>query len=131
MFVAVYSVAPVLQVSKQASTAKFLANVGGGCAALVFYWLLVAVPEYHFLIALSFLSALLFGTMIYSDKPNAPLYTAAFSTLLVLVSTSMGAGAEFGANFMIRVALIAAAGIYVVAALSVLEHFWPARDPTN
>lgn len=131
IFVAVYSVAPVVQLSRQASTAKFLANVGGGCAALVFYWLLVAVPEYHFLIALSFLSALLFGIMIYSDRPNAPLYTVAFSTLLVLVSTSMGAGAEFGANFMIRVALIAAAGIYVVAALSVLEHILPPPDPTS
>lgn len=131
VFVAVYSVAPVLQVSKQASTVKVLANVGGGCAALLFYWLLVAVPEYYFLIALSLLSALLFGTMIYSDRPNAPLYATAFSTLIILVSTSMGAGAEFGAKFMIRVALIAAAGIYVVAALSVLEHFWPPRDPST
>ncbi len=131
IFIAVYSVAPVLRISKHATLMKFLANVLGGCAALVFYWLLVAVPEYYFLIALSLLSALLFGAVMFSDKPSAPYYSSAFSTLLVLISTSMGEGADFGANFWIRVALVAIAGLYVVGALSVLEHIWPPPDPTT
>ena len=38
----------------------------------------------------------------------------------------MGEGADFGANFWIRVGLVAIAGLYVVGALSVLEHVWPA-----
>ena len=129
IFIAIYSVAPVLRVSKQDTLYKFLANVLGGCAALVFYWLLVAVPEYYFLIALSLLSALLFGAIIFSDRPSAPYYSAAFSTLLVLICTSMGEGADFGANFWIRVALVAIAGLYVVGALSVLEHVWPPPEP--
>jgi len=81
IFIAIYSVAPVLRISKHDTFYKFLANVLGGCAALVFYWLLVAVPEYYFLIALSLLSALLFGSVMFSDKPTAPYYSAAFSTL--------------------------------------------------
>jgi hypothetical protein len=130
IFIAIYSVAPVLRVSKQDTLYKFLANVLGGCAALVFYWLLVAVPEYYFLIALSLLSALLFGSVMFSDRPTAPYYSSAFSTLLILISTSMGEGADFGANFWIRVGLVAMAGLYVVGALSVLEHIWPPPEPT-
>jgi hypothetical protein len=129
IFIAIYSVAPVLRVSKQDTFYKFLANVLGGCAALVFYWLLVAVPEYYFLIALSLLSALVFGSVMFSDKATAPYYSSAFSTLLVLISTSMGEGADFGANFWIRVGLVALAGLYVVGALSVLEHIWPPPEP--
>ena len=131
IFVAFYSVAPVLRASKHASLTKLIANVGGGCAALVFYWLLVAVPEYYFLIALSLLSALLFGSVMFSDKPTAPYYSSAFSTLLVLIATSMGEGADFGANFWIRVGLVAIAGLYVVGALSVLEHVWSPPEPTT
>ncbi len=129
IFIAIYSVAPVLRISKHDTFYKFLANVLGGCAALVFYWLLVAVPEYYFLIALSLLSALLFGSVMFSDKPTAPYYSAAFSTLLVLIATSMGEDTDFSANFWIRVALVAIAGLYVVGALSVLEHIWPPPDP--
>ncbi|MEE8079091.1 MAG: hypothetical protein V3T18_08850, partial [Pseudomonadales bacterium] len=129
IFIAIYSVAPVLRISKQDTFYKFLANVLGGCAALVFYWLLVAVPEYYFLIALSLLSALVFGSVMFSDKATAPYYSSAFSTLLVLISTSMGEGADFGANFWIRVGLVALAGLYVVGALSVLEHVWPPSEP--
>jgi hypothetical protein len=131
IFIAIYSVAPVLRISKQDTFYKFLANVLGGCAALVFYWLLVAVPEYYFLIALSLLSALLFGSVMFSDKPTAPYYSAAFSTLLVLIATSMGEDADFSANFWIRVALVAIAGLYVVGALSILEHVWPSPDPAT
>ena len=131
IFVAVYSVAPVLRISKHATLTKLIANVGGGCAALVFYWLLVAVPEFYFLIALSLLSALLFGSAMFSDRPSAPYYSSAFSTLLVLVSTSMGEGSDFTANFWIRVALVALAGVYVVGALSTLEHLWPPPDRAN
>ncbi len=36
---------------------------------------------------------------MFSDKATAPYYSSAFSTLLVLISTSMGEGADFGANF--------------------------------
>ena len=131
IFVAIYSVAPVLRVSKHASLTKLIANVGGGCVALVFYWLLVAVPEYYFLIALSLLTALLFGSAMFSDRPSAPYYSSAFSTLLILISTSMAEGSDFAANFWIRIALVSIAGLYVVGALSVLEHLWPPPDPAT
>ncbi len=129
IFIAFYSVAPVLRISKYDSLMKVLANLLGGCAALIFYWLLVAVPEYYFLIALSLLSALVFGSAMFSDRPSAPYYSAAFSTLLILIATSMGEGADIGANIWIRVALVSIAGLYVVGALSVLEHVWPLPDP--
>ena len=116
IFIAFYSVAPVLRISKHDSLMKALANVLGGCAALVFYWLLVAVPEYYFLILLSLLSALVFGSAMFSDRPSAPYYSAAYSTLLVLIATSMGEGADIGANIWIRVALVSMAGLYVIGA---------------
>ncbi|UCE89011.1 MAG: DUF2955 domain-containing protein [Pseudomonadota bacterium] len=129
VFIAIFSLSPELAKGQAAGIKSLKSTIAGGLAALVFYHILIVVPEYHFFIALMLLTALLFAVNIFSNKPTAAYYPSAFTALLILVSTSMGEGADFGEKFVMRVIYIAAATIYVVLALIVLERYWPARYP--
>jgi len=100
----------------------------GGAFAWAFYWLIVAVPEYHFYGALMLLTALYFGLNIFSGKPSAKYYSSVLIALLILVNSSMGEGAEFTEKFIMRIILITLAVIYIVTALKVLDSFWPVQQ---
>lgn len=128
VFIAIFSLSPELSRGQAAGIKSLKSTIAGGLAAMVFYHILIVVPEYHFFIALMLLTALLFGANIFSDKPGAVYYPSAFTTLLILVSTSMGEGADFGEKFVMRVVYIAAATIYVVFALVVLDRYWSRKN---
>jgi hypothetical protein len=75
-----------------------------------------------FLVTGFFLLALLFGQQIFSDKPTAPLYGSAFSTVLVLIGTGTSAfGDQADAKFFERIALLLVGVSYLILALSVLQ----------
>lgn len=101
----------------------------GGAFAWAFYWLIVAVPEYHFYGALMFLTALYFGMNIFSGKPSVKYYSSALIALLILVNGSMGEGADFTEKFIMRIILITLAVTYIVTALKVLGSLWPVQQP--
>ncbi len=84
-----------------------------------------AVPEFHFFLALLFLRAQFFGSSIYFDRPSAPYYASAFTTLFVLVSTCMGKVTDIESKFLMRILLIALATLLCRMALAVLARFWP------
>lgn len=125
VFAAIFSLSPQLEAGRAAGMKSIKATLAGGLAALLFFYMLMAVPEFHFFMALLLLAALVFGTGIYSDKPMAPYYGSAFTALLILVSTSMGEGANIELKFILRIVFIALATFYVVSALAVLDRFWP------
>jgi len=118
---------------KVAALSSLKSTFIGGLSALVFYWLIVAVPEFHFFIALMLLTALLFGQGIFSDAPTAKCLSSAFVAIIVLVGGSMGEGADITEKFVMRVILISAAAVYIVAALRVLDRifFAPRRPMTG
>ena len=124
VFAAIFSLSP--QISKGAAVAlkSLTSTLIGGLAALLFYYLIIAIPEYHFFIALMLLTTLLFGAGIFSDSPLAKFLASALIALLILVQSGMGEGASITGKFVMRVILISAAALYVVAILSVLDHFW-------
>ena len=98
------------------------ANLGGGLVALLFYQLLDASPTYPFLVAGLTALALLFGRRIFSNRPTAPLYGSAFSTVLILIGGGTGQfGGDTGSGFYQRIALIFLSVCYVVGALSLLQ----------
>jgi hypothetical protein len=99
--------------------------------ALLFFYALAVVSEYHFLVVLIFLAALWFAQNMFSDKPNAKYYPSAFTALLILVSTSMGEGGNIELKFALRVIFITLASTYVIVALRVLDRFWPQLGKTN
>ena len=85
--------------------------------------LLVAVPEFHFFVILMFLVLLLFGSGIFSDNPNAKYLGSAATGVIILLASVMDQGASITDALLIRVLLIAAATLYVVTALAVLDRF--------
>jgi hypothetical protein len=95
----------------------------GGIAALVVYWLLVAVPEFHFFVVLMLFVALVFGRGIFSEHPLAKYLTSALIVVLVLIGGSTGEGKDIVEKLVTRILLISAAVIYIVSAFAVLERF--------
>jgi len=127
IFSAIFILKPELSKGKEAGTNSLISTILGGLIAWVFYWLIVAVPQYHFFIVLMFFTTLVFAMNIFSGNPGAKYYGSALSALLVLINGSMAADAEFSVLFMQRVTLIVLAVIYIIAMLKVLDSYWPAK----
>lgn len=123
VFAAIFSLSPQVSKGQAAGVKSLISTLIGGAAAIVFYWLIVAVPEFHFFIALTFLTALVFGAAIFSGTPIAQYLPSAFIALLILIGGSMGDGADFAGKLVMRIVLISLATLYVVAALAVLDRF--------
>ncbi len=123
VFAAIFSLSPQVSKGQAAGVKSLKSTLIGGAAAVVFYWLIVAVPEFHFFIALTFLTALIFGAAIFSARPIAQYLPSAFIALLILIGGSMGEGADFAGKLVMRIVLISLATLYVVAVLAVLDRF--------
>jgi hypothetical protein len=131
VFAAIFSLSPEISNGKVAALNSLKSTFIGGIAALIFYWLIVAIPEFHFFIALMLLTALLFGQGIFSGAPTAKYLSSAFVAIIVLVGGSMGEGADITEKLVMRVVLISAAAVYIVAALSVLDRFFFRAQETS
>lgn len=125
IFSAIFILKPELSEGREAGRNSLISTLLGGLCAWVFYWLIVAVPEYHFYIVLMLLTTLLFGMNIFAGKARSKYYGSAFIALLILVNGSMAEGANFTELFLARIILIVLAVIYIVAALKVLDSYWP------
>ena len=131
IFAALFILKPELSKGREAGRNSLISTLLGGACAWVFYWLIVAVPEYHFYIILMFLTTLSFAMNIFSAKPTAKYYASALVALLILVNGSMAEGADFVGLFVTRIVLIVLAVLYIVAALKVLDSYWPAKQGIN
>jgi uncharacterized membrane protein YccC len=129
IFAALFILKPELSAGREAGMNSLISTLLGGVLAWLFFWLIVAVPEYHFYVALMFLTALYIGMNVFSGKPTAKYYNSALIALLILVNGSMGEGAEFTEKFIMRIILITLAVVYIVAALRLLDSFWPVERP--
>jgi hypothetical protein len=128
IFSAMFILNPELSKGREAGKNSLISTILGGLCAWVFYWLIVAVPEYHFYIALMLLTTLVFGMNIFSQKPTAKYYGSALTALLILVNGSMGADADFTVLFIQRIALIVLAVMYITVALKILDSYWPPKQ---
>lgn len=127
LFAAIFTLSPDLDKGKQAGLNSISSTLIGGGVAFFVYWALVAVPEYHFLVLLVFITSLGFGAAINSGRPIAKYLPSAMVAMIVLVNSSLDEGADFSEKFVIRVVLIALSAIYVVTVLKVLATFWPEK----
>ena len=125
VFAAIFSLTPDVAKGKQAGIDSLKSTLIGGFTAWAFYWLIVAVPELYFFLALMFLVTLSFGGMIFSGKPSAKYYGSAFAAMFVLVNSNLGADSDFTSAFLLRIAFILLATVYLVFALKVLHSYWP------
>ena len=127
VFTAIFTLSPNLEKGKQAGVNSINSTLIGGAVAFFVFWLLVAVPEYHFLILLMFFISLCFGTAINSTLTIAKYLPSAMVAMFILVNSSLGEGADFSENFVMRILFISMAAIYVVTALRVLDAYWPKK----
>lgn len=125
IFVAIFSLSPEVAGSHAESSKFVKANLIGGVATFLFYWLIVAVPEYHFFIVLMFLTTLAFGSMIFSVGSLSGYMMPACIGLMVLIGGSMVEHAGYMDNILIRIVYISLAAIYVVSALVLLDWLFP------
>ncbi|NOR43811.1 MAG: DUF2955 domain-containing protein [Gammaproteobacteria bacterium] len=125
VFAAIFTLSPDLDKGKEAGMNSIKSTLIGGCVAFFVFWALVAVPEYYFLVLLMFITSLGFGAAINSGKPIAKYLPSAMVAMIILVNSSLGEGADFSENFVLRVLFVSMASIYVVTALKVLNAFWP------
>ena len=125
VFAAIFTLSPNLDKGKEAGMNSIKSTLIGGGVAFFIYWALVAVPEYHFLILLMFLTSFVFGTAINSGQPLSKYLPSAMVAMIILVNSSLAEGADFSENFVLRILFISMAAIYVVTALKVLDVFWP------
>ena len=127
VFAAVFTLSPDLDKGRAAGMNSIKSTLIGGGAACVVYWLLVAVPEYHFLILLMFFASLSFGAAINSGSALARYLPSAMVAMIILVNSSLEEGASFSEALFLRILFISLAAIYVVTALKVLAVFWPKK----
>ncbi len=125
IFVAILSAQPALATNFKAGVALIVGNVVGGAAAITMYELLVMFPEFVFLLMLTLLAGLFFGSRAFTGKPSAALYNMAFSTLLLIIGSSTSSEGEAGAKAWMRVIHIMLAVSYVVLAFRVARSWQP------
>lgn len=127
VYSALFVMSPELTKGSAAAFKALKTTLFGGLVALVFFALLLAVPQYHFLILLMSLTCLLFGIGIFSDHANAKYVGSAAIAFFILISSSISAETSAFHKLLIRVFLLSGATLYVILILAILERFWPAE----
>jgi hypothetical protein len=127
IFVALLSLQPGFASSFRAGKAMLVGNAMGGVAAIVMFGFLTVVPEYAFLILLTLLAGLFFGSRLMSDRPTAPLYGMAYSTLLLVIGMTTSMAGDARAKVYDRLFQMGLAVLYVVTAFGLIGRWRQAR----
>jgi len=122
VFVAIFSLTAEAAESRTKGKVMLAANLIGAAATVVFYWLIVAVPEYAFFVTLMLLTMLCFGRAVFALDPLAEYMTPACIALLVLIAGSMTRQADFMDRPFERIVMISLAALYAVTALGLLDR---------
>lgn len=123
IFVAILSSMPNL--SRDFKVGKFLilGNIIGGIVSIIFYNIMTFIPEFYFLLLLTFLLALIVGYMLMSEKPIGKIFGSALSTVLIILGSVFSSDDEAGSLVWIRVFQIIVAVSYVVFAFRFIEEW--------
>jgi len=128
IYICMMAGAPNTNASLVVMKANAKACLIGGIAIIIVYNLLVAVPNFVFLVTISFLTSLVFGRKMTSGQPSAAAWTSGFTTFLVLLSSSTGVDTSASANFYLRIAQVLFAGIFCIGAIVVTENLLDRRE---
>ena len=128
IFTALLSLQPSFAAGWKTGRGMIEGNLLGGIVAIVIYQVLLALPTFGFFILLLLLAGLVFGRVIYSDHPLAPLFKTGFNTVVLLVGMSVAVDSvEAGAKFYERIVQVMLAVLYVAAAFGLIERVNRAR----
>ena len=130
IFAAILSISPALSNPKTGAV-MIVANILGGLFAIIAYKLLVIVPLFPFMVALTFIVGIIFASNLFSKKKIATVFGTAFSTFLLILSSVTSSDSEAGSEVWTRVVQISFAVIYVVVAFRILNFFINKKQLSN
>ncbi|EKO3868463.1 DUF2955 domain-containing protein [Vibrio harveyi] len=121
MFVALLSLMITSEKSVKLSAFLIISNGIGGILAILAFSILAIVPSIFFYTAFIALLAVLIGKKIYTVPEKAPIFTTAFSTLLVLIGSTLMSSGDIDSNTFIRIFQLVLVGTYMILASLFLE----------
>ncbi|CAH1560772.1 DUF2955 domain-containing protein [Vibrio rotiferianus] len=121
MFVALLSLMITSEKSVKLSAFLIISNGIGGILAISAFSILAIVPNIFFYTAFIALLAVLIGKKIYTAPEKAPIFATAFSTLLVLIGSTLMSSGDIDSNTFIRIFQQVLVGTYMILASLFLE----------
>ena len=121
MFVALLSLMITSEKSVKLSAFLIISNGIGGILAILAFSILAIVPSIFFYTAFIALLAVLIGKKIYTVPEKAPIFATAFSTLLVLIGSTLMSSRDIDSNTFIRIFQLVLVGTYMILASLFLE----------
>lgn len=115
-FIAILAQKPDLLMGMQGSKALIVGNTIGGLVAIVVYKFLLIAPTFTALVLLFAVVNIYFAKLIFSNRPMAPLFAMAITTVIILISSGSTGDAGAGGKFYIRIVQIGAACGYIIFA---------------
>jgi len=129
IMIALLSIQPAFTKDFKAGRALIRGNLMGGILAILFYELLVLVPQYSLLVMVTLLAGLVLGSRLFSDRPTASMYGMAFSTMLLVIgSTTSSSSGDAGAKVYTRIIQLMMAVVYLVVAFGLIDRLWPRQE---
>ncbi|NOH80410.1 DUF2955 domain-containing protein [Vibrio sp. RE86] len=121
MFIAILSLMITSEKSVKISAFLLISNGIGGALAIGAFSILGIVPNIVFYSLFIGLIAIFMATKIYTIPEKAPIYAGAFSTLLVLIGSTLLSSGDIDANTFIRIFQLVLIGVYMILASLFLE----------
>lgn len=121
MFIAILSLMITSEKSVKISAFLLISNGIGGALAIGAFSILGIVPNIVFYSLFIGLIAIFMATKIYTMPEKAPIYAGAFSTLLVLIGSTLLSSGDIDANTFIRILQLVLIGVYMILASLFLE----------
>ncbi|WP_264405862.1 DUF2955 domain-containing protein [Vibrio owensii] len=121
MFVALLSLMITSEKSVKLSAFLIISNGIGGILAILAFSILAIVPSIFFYTAFIALLAVVIGKKVYTVPEKAPIFATAFSTLLVLIGSTLMSSGDIDSNTFIRIFQLVLVGTYMILASLFLE----------
>ncbi|MFC1236654.1 DUF2955 domain-containing protein [Vibrio sp. F74] len=121
MFIALLSLMITSEKSIKLSAFLVISNGLGGLLAIAAFSILAIVPNIIFYSLFIGLIAIYVAKKIYTVPEKAPIYATAFSTLLVLIGSTLMSSGDIDSNTWVRIFQLMLIGLYMIVASLFLE----------
>lgn len=130
IFIALLSLMITGEKSVKLSAFLVLSNGLGGLLAIGSFTVLAIVPNIGFYTLFIALLAMVMATRIYTAGEKAPVYVTAFSTLLVLIGSTLLSSGDIDSTTITRIVQLVVVGLYMIVAAYFLEtRTWKFLQP--
>ncbi|MGF1755738.1 DUF2955 domain-containing protein [Vibrio makurazakiensis] len=121
MFIALLSLMITGEKSIKLSAFLIISNSIGGLLAIGVFVVLSIVPNILFYTLFISFVAIIMATQIYTKPEKAPIYATAFSTVLVLLGSTLMSSGDIDNNMFIRIFQLFLIGVYMIVVSFFLE----------